>query len=90
MSVRGAARLCIGLRMTAKPFIASFGQPEKLVTDREFAAQASISRRFVHTLRARGQLRAVKLGGALRFPLYENLAHLLSSTGDESPSGKAA
>ncbi len=57
--------------------------PERLVTDREFAEQASISRRFVHTLRARGQLRAVKLGGALRFPLYENLARLLGDLNEQ-------
>jgi len=64
--------------------------PERLVTDREFAEQASISRRFVHTLRARGQLRAVKLGGALRFPLYENLARVLGSGDREGKGGHAA
>ena len=64
--------------------------PERLVTDREFAEQASISRRFVHTLRARGQLRAVKLGGALRFPLYENLARVLGTGDDGEKGGRAA
>ena len=66
------------------------GQPERLVTDNEFAAQASISRRFVHTLRSRGQIRAVKLGGALRFPLYENLARLLGAPEEKKEGGQAA
>ena len=56
-------------------FLAS--QAESLVTDRELAAKLRISQRFVHVLRARGQLRAVKLGGAVRFPLNENLARVL-------------
>jgi hypothetical protein len=74
------------MRMERLKHIETPGQPEKLVTDREFAEQASISRRFVHVLRARGQLRAVKLGGALRFPLYENLARVLGR-GDAGAKG---
>jgi len=66
------------------------GQPERLVKDKEIAAQLGISSRFVHVLRARGQLRAVKLGGALRFPLQENLARVLNENGVETKGGNAA
>ncbi|HZL45718.1 MAG TPA: helix-turn-helix domain-containing protein [Opitutaceae bacterium] len=52
-------------------------QPERLVTDVELAARLSISRRHVHVLRSRGQLRAVRLGNSVRFPLNENLARVL-------------
>jgi len=52
-------------------------QPERLVTDVELAERLSISRRHVHVLRSRGQLRAVRLGNAVRFPLNENLARVL-------------
>jgi excisionase family DNA binding protein len=52
-------------------------QPERLVTDVELADRLSISRRHVHVLRSRGQLRAVRLGNAVRFPLNENLARVL-------------
>ena len=52
-------------------------QPERLVTDVALADRLSISRRHVHVLRSRGQLRAVRLGGAVRFPLNENLARVL-------------
>ncbi len=51
---------------------------ERLVTDVELASRLGISRRHVHVLRARGQLRAVRLGGAVRFPLNENLARVLA------------
>lgn len=56
-------------------------QPERLVTDVELADRLSISRRHVHVLRSRGQLRAV------RFPLNENLARVLGdvSTVDPKP-----
>ena len=50
---------------------------ERLVTDVELASRLGISRRHVHVLRARGQLRAVRLGGAVRFPINENLARVL-------------
>jgi len=63
--------------MSTKSFIESPGQTERLVRDTELAIQLGISRRFVHSLRARGQLRAVKLGGALRFPLNENLGRVI-------------
>jgi len=33
----------------------------------------------LHVLRARGQLRAVRLGNAVRFPLNENLARVLGN-----------
>lgn len=52
---------------------------ERLVNDRTLAERLGISPRHVHVLRARGQLRAVKLGGALRFPLAENLARVLGN-----------
>jgi excisionase family DNA binding protein len=52
-------------------------QFERLVTDIEIASRLSISRRHVHVLRSRGQLRAVRLGNAVRFPLNENLARVL-------------
>ena len=52
-------------------------QLERLVTDIELANRLSISRRHVHVLRTRGQLRAVRLGNAVRFPLNENLARVL-------------
>jgi len=65
-------------------FLAS--QAESLVTDRELAAKLRISQRFVHVLRSRGQLRAVKLGGAVRFPLNENLARVLGNL-DEATKG---
>ena len=58
---------------------------ERLVTDVELAASLSISRRHVHVLRSRGQLRAVRLGNAVRFPLNENLARVL---GEESVWGR--
>ena len=63
-------------------------QFERLVTDIEIASRLSISRRHVHAitgciplqvLRARGQLRAVRLGNAVRFPLNENLARVLGN-----------
>ena len=44
-------------------------QPERLVTDVELAARLSISRRHVHVLRSRGQLRAVRLGTPSGFRL---------------------
>ena len=50
---------------------------ERLVTDVELASRLGISRRHVHVLRARGLLRAVRLGGAVRFPLNENLVRVL-------------
>ena len=64
-------------------------QPERLVTDRELAEQLGISARFTHVLRSRGQLRAVKLGGALRFPLYENLARVLGTSDAGEKGGRA-
>jgi excisionase family DNA binding protein len=54
-------------------------QLERLVTDVELADRLSISRRHVHVLRSRGQLRAVRLGNAVRFPLNENLARVLGN-----------
>jgi len=57
------------------------GQSETLVTDLMLARQLSISRRFVHTLRARGDLVAVRLGTALRFPLQKNLARIMAAGG---------
>ena len=54
-------------------------QFERLVTDIEIASRLSISRRHVHVLRSRGQLRAVRLGNAVRFPLNENLARVLGT-----------
>jgi excisionase family DNA binding protein len=59
-------------------------QLERLVTDVELANRLSISRRHVHVLRARGQLRAVRLGNAVRFPLNENLARVLGSFDDDA------
>jgi excisionase family DNA binding protein len=59
-------------------------QCERLVTDIEIASRLSISRRHVHVLRARGQLRAVRLGNAVRFPLNENLARVLGSFDDDA------
>jgi len=56
-------------------------QAERLVTDLELAERLSISRRHVHVLRSRGQLRAVRLGNAVRFPLNENLARVLGDVG---------
>jgi len=50
---------------------------ERLVKDTELAAVLNISPRFVHVLRARGVLRAVKLGSAVRFPLRENMERIL-------------
>jgi len=50
---------------------------ERLVTDDELAAVLSVSKRHIHVLRSRGVLIAVKLGGALRFPLQANLAAVL-------------
>jgi len=58
-------------------FLAS--QAESLVTDRELAEKLRVSQRFIHVLRARGQLRAVKLGNAVRFPLQENMARVLGN-----------
>lgn len=58
---------------------------ERLVGDIELASVLSISRRHVHTLRARGILRAVKLGSSLRFPLHENLAKVLGDTPGNEP-----
>jgi len=55
-------------------------QTERLLKDVELAQILGISRRFVHSLRSRGILRAVRLGGALRFPLNENLARILGQT----------
>jgi len=63
--------------LQAAPSIAD--QPERLVTDVELAALLSISRRHVHVLRSRGQLCAVRLGGAVRFPINENLARVLAA-----------
>jgi excisionase family DNA binding protein len=54
-------------------------QFERLVTDIEIASRLSISRRHVHVLRSRGQLRAVRLGNSVRFPLNENLARVLGT-----------
>ena len=62
-------------------------QPERLVTDLELAERLSISRRHVHVLRSRGQLRAVRLGNAVRFPLNENLARVLAALSDVRQSG---
>jgi excisionase family DNA binding protein len=52
---------------------------ERLVTDVELAKRLGISRRHVQLLRAGGQLRAVRLGCAVRFPLNENLGRVLGS-----------
>lgn len=52
-------------------------ETERLVSDRELAATLGISRRHVHSLRARGLLRAVFLGAAVRFPVHENLERVL-------------
>lgn len=57
-------------------------QLERLVTDIELANRLSISRRHVHVLRTSGQLRAVRLGNAVRFPLNENLARVLGNHHD--------
>lgn len=70
------------------PFPAS--QAECLVTDRELAAKLMVSQRFIHVLRSRGQLRAVKLGNAVRFPLYENLARVLGNADDAAKGGHTA
>ena len=64
-------------RASIAPSILAAASTERLVTDVELAARLSISRRHVHVLRSRGQLRAVRLGGAVRFPLNENLARVL-------------
>jgi excisionase family DNA binding protein len=77
---------------SSPPRLESNGQTERLVTDVELAAQLGISRRFVHTLKSRGVLRAVRLGTALRFPLGENLARVLvlGDSGDPTKGGTAA
>ena len=72
--------------MSANQFPSLAIQAECLVTDHELAEKLRVSQRFIHILRARGQLRAVKLGGALRFPLFENLARVLG-TGDAGVKG---
>ena len=59
-------------------------QPERLVTDRELEERLSISSRHVPVLRSRGQLRAVCLGNAVRFPLNENLARVLDDLGEKN------
>jgi excisionase family DNA binding protein len=63
-------------------------QAERLVTDLELAERLSISRRHVHVLRSRGQLRAVRLGNAVRFPLNENLARVLGDVGGATKGGQ--
>jgi len=65
-------------------------QPERLVTDIEIASRLSISRRHVHVLRARGQLRAVRLGNAVRFPLNLNMALVLGNPDATTKGGRAA
>ncbi len=65
------------MRSVTQPSLLSADQPERLVTDVELAERLSISRRHVHVLRSRGQLRAVRLGDSVRFPLNENLARVL-------------
>ena len=76
--------------MKTTPCFEVTNQPERLVTDVELAARLSVSRRHIHVLRARGQLRAVKLGGALRFGLFENLARVLGNAGGGEKRGGAA
>ena len=63
-------------------------QAERLVTDLELAERLSISRRHVHVLRSRGQLRAVRLGNAVRFPLNENLARVRGDVGGATKGGQ--
>ena len=67
----------MNLRASIASPIPATASTERLVTDIELAARLSISRRHVHVLRSRGQLRAVRLGNAVRFPLNENLARVL-------------
>jgi len=69
---------------SGKPIaLSGLDSPECLLRDIELAALLNISRRFVHTLRARGILRAVRLGTALRFPRNENLARILTDDGNK-------
>jgi excisionase family DNA binding protein len=67
----------------------SSGQPDRLLRDTEMAALLGVSRRFVHTLRSRGVLRAVRLGNCLRFSRAETLARVLG-TGDDGKKGGRA
>lgn len=59
----------------------------RLLRDTEMAALLGISRRFVHTLRARGILRAVRLGNCLRFPEAENMARVLNGNKPTATGG---
>jgi len=77
---------CVMAHMSAKTYIEQTGQPDRLLRDTEMADLLACSRRFVHTLRNRGVLRAVRLGNCLRFPAAENMARVLG-TGDASPKG---
>ena len=78
--------VCVMAHMSAKTFIEQAGEPDRLLRDTEIAAILGISRRFVHTLRNRGVLRAVRLGTCLRFSRAENLARVLG-TGDDAKKG---
>lgn len=61
----------------------------RLLRDTEMAALLGVSRRFVHTLKARGVLRAVRLGNCLRFPEAENMARVLSEGASPVATGGA-
>jgi len=68
---------------TAKPTeLKTIEQSERLLRDVELADLLNVSRRFIHTLRSRGVVRAIRLGKALRFPRNENLARVLADNGN--------
>lgn len=73
-------------RLQNTPFSAMLA--ERLVNDRELAQVLSVSRRHVHSLRARGLLRGIKLGGALRFGLRESLERVLGNADGGEKGGR--
>ncbi len=66
-------------RICGPSFIPNAARIERLASDVKLDARLSISRRHVYVLRSRGQLRAVRFGNAVRFPLNENLARVLGA-----------
>lgn len=78
------------MKTIAHPAAAETRLPERLVTDVELANRLGISRRHIHVLRAQGQLRGIKLGGSLRFPINENLQRVLGTGGTGTQSGGIA